>query len=288
MNLDDGERAAAVGPAKTGGGGSGTIRHISGEQLAELTKLLKTVDGVEIKVTIPVTSHRTTIRGLPLDPVEAEPRQVFFFDTPAMDLDRAGLVVRARRIPGGAADTVIKLRPVVPKDMNENMRRSGACKVELDAMPGGYVVSASLKGRCSGEEVIEAVNGELPLQKLFSKEQRQFYRQHAPRGVDLRSLVPLGPTFVLRSRFDLKKVDMTVTAEYWLFPDGSRVLELSTKAAPNEAFQVSADFRGYLGARGIETASEPNTKTKSALQFFCSELKAADNGRSRSRRKRAV
>ena len=32
----------------------------------------------------------------------------------------------------------------------------------------------------------------------------------------------------------------------WLYPDGSRVLELSTRCATNEAFQVAAESRAFL------------------------------------------
>ena len=101
-------------------------------------------------MTIPVASHRATIRGLPLDPVEAEPRQIFFFDTPDLALDRAGVVVRARRIAGGRADTVVKLRPVVPDQLPAELRQNAAFNVELDVLPGGYVCSGSLKGRATG------------------------------------------------------------------------------------------------------------------------------------------
>jgi hypothetical protein len=59
----------------------------------------------------------------------------------------------------------------------------------------------------------------------------------------------------------------------WLYPDGSRILELSTKAEPSEAFQVAAEARAYLTARGVDLSSEQETKTKSALQFFAKQLK---------------
>ena len=52
------------------------------------------------------------MRGLPIDPVESQPRQVYFFDTPDLALSKAGIIVRARRIQGGKGDTVVKLRPV--------------------------------------------------------------------------------------------------------------------------------------------------------------------------------
>ena len=38
-------------------------------------------------------------------------------------------------------DTVIKLRPVVPEDVPEEMRQSPALSVEVDATPEGFVCS---------------------------------------------------------------------------------------------------------------------------------------------------
>src|SRR5262245_34557034 len=204
----------------------------SAERLAEILDLIKGSDSVELKLTIPLSAHRSTIRGLPIDPVETQPRQAFFFDTPDLDLNKAGIVVRARRIQGGEADTVVKLRPVIPNDLPDSLRRSPAFKVEFDALPTGYVCSGSLKGRSSNDEVAAAVAGEIPLAKILTKDQRTFYAKHAPRGLTLDKLVPLGPAFLLKSRFFWKRLDRNIVAEMWLYPDGSRILELSTKAAP--------------------------------------------------------
>ena len=59
-----------------------------------------------------------------------------------------------------------------------------------------------------------------------------------------------------------------MTAEMWLYPDGSRILELSTKCAPGEAFQVAAESRAFLSDHGISLAGEQETKTRKALDFF--------------------
>ena len=52
----------------------------------------------------------------------------------------------------------------------------------------------------------------------------------------------------------------------WLYPDGSRILELSTKAAPSEAFQVAAEARAYLSQVGVDLggAQEPKTERRSS------------------------
>ncbi len=58
----------------------------------------------------------------------------------------------------------------------------------------------------------------------------------------------------------------------WLYPDGSRILELSTKAAPADAFQVAAETREYLEGLGIPLNAVQETKTAAALQFYMRQL----------------
>jgi hypothetical protein len=50
------------------------------------------------------------------------------------------------------------------------------------------------------------------------------------------------------------------------------ILELSTKCAPNEAFQVAAEARAFLAKSGIEPSAEQETKTKKALEFYAATL----------------
>jgi hypothetical protein len=230
-------------------------RRLSDDDLRRVLELAKGVDSIELKVTIPSTSHRATIQGLPLDPVEAQPRQVFFFDTPELALDKAGLIVRARRRQGGRGDTVIKLRPVEPD------------------IPGGFVCSASAKGRATNQEIRDAVDGTVPLRKIFNKDQRSFFDAHAPAGIGFDSLVPLGPTFLLKAEFSGD--GRLYVAEVWLYPDGSRILELSTKCATNEMFQVAAEARAFLSGRGIQAgAGVQQTKTRAALDYYSKALLA--------------
>ena len=90
----------------------------SEQQLSRILKLLKGAGSLELKCVVPVPTHRATIQSIGLDPVEAQPRQAYFFDTTDFALSKAGVVVRARRIQGGRADTVIKLRPVDPSTIS--------------------------------------------------------------------------------------------------------------------------------------------------------------------------
>ena len=146
--------------------------NLSDEQLGEMLALLKDADSVELKLTVPDTDYRSAADALGLDPLEAEIRQVFFFDTPQLTLNAAGLVARARRIQGRAGDTVVKLRPVDPEGLPAELRLSPHLVVEVDAMPGGYVCSATLKAKAEATEVRAVALGGLPIRKIFSKVNR--------------------------------------------------------------------------------------------------------------------
>ena len=88
----------------------------------------------------------------------------------------------------------------------------------------------------------------------------------------LDSLVPLGPTFLLKARHQPKDFDHRIAVELWLYPDGSRIFEISTKCPPKESFQVAAEFKAYLARCGIKVTDAQSTKTKSALEFFSAKL----------------
>ena len=238
------------------------------KELQELLELIKGADSVELKLTVPEEDQRSTIRALGLDPLQAEIRQVFFFDTPELALDQHGLVVRARRSQKKGDDSVVKLRPVVPSELPKAIRRSPSFGVEVDASPGGFVCSGSMKGTPTSGHVHEAVTGKRPHRKLFSKEQRALFAAYAPEGIALDDLVVLGPIFVLKLKYSPEGYDRRLVAEMWIYPDGSRILELSTKCAPTEAFQVAAETRAFLTSKGVDLDTEQQTKTRTALEYF--------------------
>jgi hypothetical protein len=242
------------------------------EELGRLLALIKDVDSVELKLTVPEPAQLSTAHALGLDPLQAQIRQVFFFDTPDLTLDEHGLVVRARRSQKKGDDTVVKLRPVVPSELPHGLRQSPAFGVELDASPKGYVCSGSLKGFPSEGDVRNAHIGGKAARKLFTKEQRALFAEYVPGGIDLDELTMLGPLLVLKLKNSPQGFDRRLVTELWLYPDGSRILELSTKCAPTEAFQVAAETRAFLASRGIDLSGKQQTKTRSALEFFAKQL----------------
>ena len=248
-------------------------------ELGQAMRLMKGSDSVELKATVPAASHRATIQGLPIDPVEAQPRQVYFFDTPDLQLNQAGIVVRARRIAGGRADTVIKLRPIDPADLRPEIRRQArlqrrgrraARRLRVLRLVQGPRRHGRGRGRRARQAAAPAAVLEVAARLL---------PRARPEGLDLDSLVPLGPTFLLKGKFAVqmgRKRDLPriLVAEMWLYPDGTRILELSTRCRTDEAFAVAGATRAYLAEKGIVLASVQQTKTKTALEYYSAQLTA--------------
>lgn len=243
------------------------------EDLLRMMQLAKQSDSVELKLTVPAGAYRSAAKALAMDPLTAQIRQVYFFDTPDLSLNQAGVVVRARRIQGRDGDSTVKLRPIEPAEVSESVRASKQFSIEVDAMPGGYVCSGSMKSVVKPAAVLASANGEQPLRKLFSKEQRAFYAAHAPEGLGLDDLSVLGPILVLKLKIPPTAFSRRLVVEMWVYPDGSRVVELSTKCPPGEGLETAVEARRYLESLGIPVGGEQQTKTKTALEFFAAELR---------------
>jgi hypothetical protein len=256
------------------------FKNLTDQQLVEILALSRDADSVELKVTVPDTHRRDTVVALDLDPLDAQIRLVYFFDTPDLQLEEHGLVVRARRVQGRGDDSVVKLRPVVPSELPPKYRNSPNATVEVDALPGGFVCSAAMKNLMAGDRIRNVLRDGGPIRKLFSKEQRAFFKEYAPEGIDLDGLSVLGPILVLKvgSKSVFPNSTRKMVAELWHYPDNSMILELSTKALPTEALQVAGEARAILTEKGIDLTGEQRTKTKTALEFFSRELAGAAAG----------
>jgi hypothetical protein len=244
---------------------------LTGDQVIEMLDLVGHADSVELKATVPADGR--VARKLDLDPLGAQIRQVFFFDTPELALSEHGLVVRARRVQGREHDSVVKSRPIDPATLPKQLRKSPEFGVEVDAMPGGFVCSASLQGVVDADAILKTAFGNRPIRKLFSKAQRAFYDQRAPHGLGLDELSVMGRILVLKLKWLADDLPHKMVAELWTYPDGSLILELSTKCTPADLISTVNDTRTFLDRRGVELSAVQATKTKtgsSSSHISCS------------------
>ena len=223
-------------------------RRLSDENLQQVLTLLKGADSAELKLTVPRVRAPRHRRGAWDGPAggPAPPGVLLRHPRPDPqpargDRPRPPRAAARRRLGDQAAAGRPRRAPRRPPPVRNLV-------VEVDAMPGRYVCSASLTGTPGGGGVRSVAAGDRPNSKLFSKEQRVFYADHAPEGLGLDDLVILGPINLLKLKFSPGDYGRRPVAEPWFYPDGSQILELSTNAhCPRRSRRPSRRGRSWPG-----------------------------------------
>ncbi|MDF1602096.1 hypothetical protein [Nocardioides sp. YIM 152315] len=249
-----------------------TLPTYDAEQLAELLTLLPDVDAVELKLTVSEHDRAWVLGALGIDPLDAVVRQVAFVDTPDLRLSAAGLVVRVRRTQHKPGDATVKLRPMLPGDVPEGLRDLPGFKVEVDASPAGFTCSCSLTVEVPDRRVQGVLAGDRRIAEVLSGDQRALLGARLPEEVGLEDLRVLGPVALLKARFQPDDYPRRMVAELWFLPDGSRLLELSAKCSPVEAFQAAAETKVLLAGKGVDLDAPQEAKTRTTLATLAASI----------------
>jgi hypothetical protein len=219
----------------------------------------------ELKVTIDPLDIRRARYRLSLVNAQSEERQIWFYDTPALDLLDAGAILRAREIAGDDDDSTVKLRPFELADLEARFRTLDGLKCELDRLPDTATPSCSLKVTQDEGEISEVGRGARQIDKLFSTEQEELLAAHGP-AIAWSELARLGP---IRARVWTLRSDALpekVTAELWYMPDTTQSLELSMKVDAADADAAMAELIDFVEDRGLALDKEQESKTRRALE----------------------
>ena len=228
---------------------------------------LEDVDRVELKWAVADGVLDALLGAVELDALESEIRQVYYFDTSDLTLLRHGVVLRARHLQRGESDLVAKLRPVVPAEVSEKWRATSGFTIEAEVAPGLDMYTAALKCFRRQGHLQETLGGQRTVQALFSKRQRAMLRECGAAKIAWPSLQAHGPVSVLRVRGAAQRLGLRVVVELWRYPDGSSIVEVSTKVPPSDLAEASARLSA-LHELGFEIADEQETKTERTLTFF--------------------
>lgn len=247
-------------------------------------------EAIEIKATIPHAQVGEALRRYRLTPRNDEQRYIYFFDTPALDLLDAGIIVRARRVVGDAHDSTVKFRPVVPDEVGREWRKYRDFKIEADASEKGLVKSASFSMPVPKGLIKRVAVGTRPIQRIFTPDQEAFLEKTAGHQIDFSRLVVLGPLMAHRWRVEDPACPWPITVELWKREDGQQMMEMSIKAPAVQAAVAVAGFMAYLAEVGAERDREQQTKTRWALGYYAGKHgggagRAAAGARPRPRRR---
>ena len=265
-----------VGPIKSRvrGGVVATGRPMNGKEVLHMLNWLTAVASVVLKMFVPA-DQRLAMNELHLDTIDGRLGETYFFDTPDLTLFRHGLVMRARRTRGADDETVVRLRPAVPTTLSRAVRGSRDFKVEMDVTPGAYMLSAALEARRPVGAVRRTLSNNRPLEQLFSRQQRAFFAEHAPAGVDWNALVPLGPALVVALKPVTGALSERSTVEQWYFPGEIPLIEVSTVVTPGDALGVVANDVKFLRRCWVTAPDVRERSMRRALELFASGLPGA-------------
>ncbi len=236
-------------------------------------KVVAGADFVEVKATIPSRHVTAALQRYGLDPAKAADRFIYFFDSPDLNLLDAGVIARARRVVGGAHDSTIKFRPVVPDQVPKRWQKYKGFKIEADASDRGVVTSASLTMPVEKGQIKKVAAGEERIGSLFTEEQVNFLLSMAHRKLEYSKLVVLGPIQAFRWKLAEPALPWPLTLELWRRPDGEQIMEVSVKAPAAQAAVIYFGFMAFLAEVGAERDENQQAKTRWALDYFAAKAK---------------
>jgi hypothetical protein len=212
-----------------------------------------------------------------LDEDKADVRHIYFYDTPDLDLFKAGVVLRARVVKDDADDSTVKFRPVEAASVSRDWQRLKGFKLEADWVGDHPVCSASLTVRRKRGEIDEVAKGSRAIGKLFSNDQERFLSEFYKGPIDFGELRVMGPVRVLRWKPKHETFPHQLTLEEWRLPGGGDLVEVSIKTPANEAHQAREEFDAHLRDLGLDPDGAQRTKTRTALEYFARIFREAQS-----------
>jgi hypothetical protein len=223
-----------------------------------------------VKVTVRADQIDLATRLLQLSKPEAEPRAITFYDTPALELYSDGLILRSRKLQDGSGDSTVKLRGLDAGRIDAGWLQQRGCRCEEDWVGDAAVPACSYSAKQRKGEIDEVAAGRRGVHKLYSAGQERFAAAYAPRALDFTRLRAFGPVQAFVWKRDVAELGDRLTIERWELPDGTALLELSVRVPRTDAAAARGRLLGFLQARGLDTSSQQETKTRVVLEYFSS------------------
>src|SRR5215510_14342421 len=240
----------------------------------KVAALVSGANAIEIKATIPETQVDSTLARFGLTIANDQERYIYFYDTADLDLNRAGIITRARRIVGDQHDSTVKFRPIQPELVAPKWHTFRDFKIEADASEKGVTKSASFSMPVQKGVIKRVAAKGKGIEMLFTKDQQTFLVGMANRKIDFSRVVVFGPLRAHRWKFDDPGCPWSITAEVWVREDGARLMEASIKAPVVQAAAAMGGFTAFLAEFGAERDVDEQAKTRWALDFYATKHRA--------------
>lgn len=213
--------------------------------------------GEEVKLLLAPVQAQSAASSL--NAARRQHSQIYFYDTPQLDLLAKGLILRIRQ--GAQEDLTVKLRPATELQFSARAASDENFKCEGELTKGVDVLSYSTTIDFHASSVPQT--GE-DFRALLSKGQRELLKASGivvdwstvRRVIDIQSTL-----WTIKSKSSqLNKLSL----ELWEWPEG-KTLELSTKVATSEGSAAFDELKNVAKRNHLDLSSDQRAKTSTAL-----------------------
>jgi hypothetical protein len=223
-------------------------------------------ENVELKIDLADPAAALASLGF-TDSAAATQRDVWFYDTAQLGLYDAGVILRARKVHGGADDSTVKARPMFASEVPAGWLARPGAKCEVDRLLDRQSSACSLTRDVAAGQIDDTGNGRAPISSLFDGEQLIFLGS-VDGAVDLSSLLTLGP--IASTVWEIAPAELAapLSFERWILRDGSVLLEVSTRVPHDAGDSAAAALTEWLAAHALAIAPTQDSKTRAALLLY--------------------
>ena len=258
---------AAVVAAGCGFHNNTTTSDGAGPPLADANADADPAASESVELKIDLADPPAALAALGLADHDADTTQsIWFYDTAQLALYDAGAILRARKVHAGSDDSTVKARPMTVAQMTTAWLAQPGAKCEIDRTMAGGVSACSLTEDVA-HGAIDAVGTGGAIASLYTSDQLVFLGSIAGT-VDLTTLLRAGP--IPSTVWSLAPADLAtpLSIERWVLPDGTTLLEVSTRVPHDAAPAAQQALLAWLAARSLALSPDQSDKTPVALAAF--------------------
>jgi hypothetical protein len=213
--------------------------------------------GEEVKLLLSPAQVRSAVASL--NATKEKHTEIYFYDTPHLDLLAKGLILRIRQ--GANNDLTVKLRPASQQQFSARTTGEAGFKCEGEVIDGIERPSYSVQTKYIAASVPQTGN------ELFSslnKGQRQLLKSSgiAVDWAKVRRIMDIHSTsWVVPPEPALGKVSL----ELWEWPNG-KSFEISTKVSADAGSNAYVELKNMAKRNHLDLSSDQRAKTSTALQ----------------------
>ena len=218
--------------------------------------------GAEVQINL-CSEPRQIIAALHLERKGAQSQEVWYVDTPGLDLFRQGVMFRLR-ITDRKSELTLKVANQDCAKVNSALLPADQSKCEYDVRGAQSVGAVSVTRILDDRQVHGLIEGRLALADLLSPAQIRYLQE----VVALWPLVPglkcLGPAQV--ETYHRKGRPFVV--ELWQLPSGRHYEEISQKSSLKDAPRLNSALEGLLSHTKVQLCPDQGSQTGSRLKEF--------------------